>query len=514
MVNRYDWYEGQSKASLVEFANHYLQHNYAVIYKKQGTDPNVVKVEKPPITPITLNRDGLSAFATSFLQQKPADLEPTFVDFTTALHRVKLANGIELSYVENPVNDLFRLDFIFEMGTLSNKRLTLIDLYSELVGTSKYKAADLAMAFFRLGVRFDLHTHYRRTYLTLRGLNRSFLESLQLLEHFVAACAVDESVMPSLIADIFTKRANAKHNKKIILNQAMINFGRFGKQSPYTHRLNADEIAATKAADLAELISNLFAVEHQVYYYGPDSFDEVAKNIERHHHVSANLVPTPANRQYQEAQQTENKVWFVHFPMVQTELLMTSTGTPQFNFSEFLFQDWYNEYFGSGLSSIVFQEIRESKAFAYSCYAYAAFPRTKDGAHYLAAFLGTQPDKISDALPSMLDLIQNMPVYPDQIEYARLSQLKQIASENLKPSQIFWEAQAAKDLGFFQDVRRDCYNRLQFSDASDLLNYHQKYITNRHFNIMVLGDRNHVDFNFLNQFGQVEELSLEDVFGF
>ena len=58
--------------------------------------------------------------------------------------------------------------------------------------------------------------------------------------------------------------------------------------------------------------------------------------------------------------------------MVQVELLLVSKGTARFNLEEYVFAEWYNQYFGYGLSSIVFQDIRESKALAYAAYAYAA----------------------------------------------------------------------------------------------------------------------------------------------
>ena len=48
----------------------------------------------------------------------------------------------------------------------------------------------------------------------------------------------------------------------------------------------------------------------------------------------------------------------------------------------------FNEYFGSGLSSIVFQEIRESKAL-YSARAYFSTPSKLEKSHYVTAYLNT-----------------------------------------------------------------------------------------------------------------------------
>jgi predicted Zn-dependent peptidase len=51
-----------SKDDVMKYAQENLNDNYVLIYKKTGEDPNVVKVEKPPITPVKINREDQSEF--------------------------------------------------------------------------------------------------------------------------------------------------------------------------------------------------------------------------------------------------------------------------------------------------------------------------------------------------------------------------------------------------------------------------------------------------------------------
>jgi hypothetical protein len=45
-----------SKKEVVDFANKFFtDHNYVIIYKRKGEDKSIVKVEKPPITPVETN---------------------------------------------------------------------------------------------------------------------------------------------------------------------------------------------------------------------------------------------------------------------------------------------------------------------------------------------------------------------------------------------------------------------------------------------------------------------------
>ena len=56
-----------TKEELVKFANKYFKEdNYVVVYKRTGRDTTLYKVEKPIITPIKINRDSTSQFASDF----------------------------------------------------------------------------------------------------------------------------------------------------------------------------------------------------------------------------------------------------------------------------------------------------------------------------------------------------------------------------------------------------------------------------------------------------------------
>ena len=79
------------------------------------------------------------------------------------------------------------------------------------------------------------------------------------------------------------------------------------------------------------------------------------KIIRRHRGRQRNCpLPAPA---ISSSFHRKNEVFFVDFPIVQVDVMMISRGTPQFNLEEHLMREFYNEYFGFGMSSIVFQEI-------------------------------------------------------------------------------------------------------------------------------------------------------------
>lgn len=514
-VTRFEKLKQFSKQDVIDFARRYLRDdNFVAVHKHQGEDPSVLKVEKPPITAVELNREGVSAFAQDFLQIETPRLEAQFVDFDDHINTTKLSNGILLDYVHNKDNELFRLDFIFEMGKNSHKKLSLAILYLPYLGTGKFSAQDLQKEFFRLGLSFDVFVEEERVYITLSGLESSIEEGLQLVEHIMADLRADHQALRNVIADILTKRENIKRDRSTILREALGSYARYGATSPFTYRLSEAELNDTTPKELVDWLHDLFNFEHRIYYYGQRPVEAVVALLEQNHRAPASRKPLLPNRFFPQITTDTNKVYFLDFPIVQTDVMMVSRGTPFFNLEEHLMRELYNEYFGYGLSSIVFQEIRESKALAYATYAYYSSPRKKDLAHYLQAYVGTQPDKLSDAIPALIQIIEDMPVAEGQIEHARRSLIKQIESERLRPSKLYWEARAAFDLGYESDLRRPLYHRLREISVRDFLQFQHEYVKGRAFTFLVLGSRNQIDMNYLANFGQVQELSLEEVFGY
>ena len=62
-VARIDRMSKITKQDVVEWANKYLgPESYAIIYKREGKDPDEQKIAAPKITPILTNRDSQSEF--------------------------------------------------------------------------------------------------------------------------------------------------------------------------------------------------------------------------------------------------------------------------------------------------------------------------------------------------------------------------------------------------------------------------------------------------------------------
>ena len=199
--------------------------------------------------------------------------------------------------------------------------------------------------------------------------------------------------------------------------------------------------------------------------------------------------------------------------MVQTEMLLFTKQKP-YTEGDLPMINLFNEYFGSGLSSIVFQEIREAKALAYSAYSFVTTPSKPDRSHYVQAYIGTQVDKQKEATKAMLELMNNMPEVNDQYEGAKLAALKKIETSRTKENSLFWRFLSAKELGRDYDINTKVYPAIKEMQLSDLKNYFDNNIKGKNYAFLVIGNKKLVNKKALSEQGEYKELTLEEIFGY
>lgn len=502
-----------TKQELVQFVNEQYKNNYVVSYKRIGTDATIHKVDKPQITPVVMNRDTQSAFVTKFDSVKSERIAPVFVDYKKEISNESFKDGIEFNYVKNQFNELFELYYIFDMGADNNRELALAVKYLPYLGTDKYSAADLQKEFFKKGLSFDVSSSKDQVYVTLKGLDESFEDGLQLFEHILASAQPDTQALKDMVDGILKEREDAKLKKGMILNSAMVSYAKYGPNSSFANILSEQELKNLDAQKLVEFIKSLTSYKHRIFYYGKNSPEAIKPLLDKYHVVPKTLQDYPAAKVFTELETTENKVYFCNYEMVQAEMILLSKGE-LYNKSLAPQISLFSEYFGGGLSSIVFQEIREQKALAYAAYAAYTIPRLKNESHYAIAYIGTQADKLPAALDAMTALMSDMPQVQRQYDDSRDAAMKIIENERIVGSSIFWNYETAKRRGLEYDIRKDIYTQMQTATVTDLANFFNAQIKGKKYNYLVLGKKGNVDLKMLEKIGPVEELPLEKIFNY
>ena len=503
-----------TKKEIMDFASEmFTNENYVIVYKRMGEDKNVEKVDKPAITPVEANRDIESEFLKEWMRLSSSATEPKFVDYKKDIQRAALDNDIPLSVVPNTINDLFELYYVFDMGSDNDLELALALSYLPYLGTNDYSAAALEQEFFKYGLSFNVSVGSDRTYVTLSGLEANMEKGVELLEHILANVKADKDKYEEMVGLMLKERSDAKLNKSVILNRAMASYAQYGPDSRFKHQLSEKELRSYNPNRLIDRVHDLTTYPHEVFYYGNKDLGAVKMMLNKQHKVPARKNSYPEARKFTELPTTENKVYFVHYDMVQAMILRMSKDE-QFNKELIPVAQLFNEYFGSGLSSIVFQEIRETRALAYSAYANYSIPSMADDAHYVRSYVATQADKMQDAIEAMSEIMNDMPQAEQQFAQSVEASIKKIQSERVTRSSVYCNYQQALRRGLDYDVRADVYDALQGMTINDLNNFFDEHIADRNYTYLVIGDRSKLDMEYLRSLGSFEELTLEQIFGY
>ncbi|MGG8494890.1 M16 family metallopeptidase [Tenacibaculum sp. TC6] len=500
-----------TKQQLVDFANKFYQNNYVLVYKRKGEDKNIFKVENPGITPVNLNRDKASEYIQAFNKIESAPLQPKFIDYKTAIKETKTANDINVSYVLNEKNDLFDLNIIFDMGKDNNKKLSLAAGYLEYLGTDKYSAEDIKKEFYKLGIDYYVSAQDDKTFVGLRGLKENLAKGLELLEDLWDNAKADQEAYDKYVEKIYKERQDGKTQKGNILWGGLMNYGKYGENSRLRDIMQIDELQAISPEELVNIIKDMKNYKQRIFYYGKD-VEAAVGALNTHHKIYGDLKDYPEAKKYEEIE-TGGNVFYTNYDMVQTEMLFLAKGKP-FDPKNLAASTLFNTYFGSGLSSIVFQEIRESKSLAYSAFAAYDDADKKDSPNYVLAYVGTQANKLSQAVDAMMDLMNNMPEAEKQFNAAKEATLKKIAAQRITKSNIFWSYERLKKLGIDNDNREEMYNTIKNMTIQDLKGFFDGNIKGESYNVMVIGNKNDLDVKSLQKLGKITELDVDYLFNY
>ncbi|MCT2561090.1 M16 family metallopeptidase [Chryseobacterium herbae] len=505
-LNELDEYQDFTKEDVVDFVNAFFKDNYVIVYKEKGVNDQLVRVENPGITPIKINREAQSDFLKEIVAEKTEDIQPEFIDYEKEILTDTIKDK-KLSFVLNKYNDIAQVHFIFPFGSDHDRDLGISTQLLQYLGTEDLSPEDLKKEFFKIGVSNDFKTTNNQLLISLSGLEENIEKGIALLQHWMYDVKPDQEIYKQFVETVLENRQATRKDKNRIMT-ALTNYTKLGSFSRYTDIISKEELESSNAEVFTDRMKKLLKYPYQVFYYGK-KLENFKQYIGQYVENESFQIPEP--KQYPEPE-TNGNVYFTDYDMVQMEMSKVGRGH-EVNTSNFGKINVFNEYFGRGLSSIVFQEIRESKSLAYS--AYVSYAANSELGHpdYITTYIGTQPDKLQTAVSTMGELMNELPEVTIQFENARNAAMKQIASTRITRNNIFFNTLRLKKLGIYHDFRKDIYGQIKTLNFEDVKTFYQTEIKPIHFNTAIIGKKENLDMDAVNEMGTFQELTLKDIFG-
>ena len=502
-----------TKQDIIDFANNYIKDdNYVIVYKRQGVDPNEIKIDKPEITPIFMNRDTASAFLTEIQQSIVEPIEPQFLDYGKDIVRLQTASGIPVLYTPNTTNEIFELTYLFDMGNFNDRMLGMAASYMQYLGTTDMTPEQVKSEFFRMACSFRVKPGNERTYVSISGLAKNMKQAVALFEKLMADAQVNPQAYANLVADELKNRMDTKTDQSQNFS-ALRSYVKWGEQITKVAP-TAQELKETDPQALVDRAHQLFGYKHRILYYGPASQEELVTLLDKVHLVPQELKDVPEGMIMKQVETDETKVFIAPYNAKQIYMAQHSQRGEKYDPAIEPVRQFYTEYFSGSMNAIVFQEMRERRGLAYSAWAGLNEPAYLKYNYEFMSYIATQNDKMMDAINAFNEIINDMPQSEPAFQLAKEALIARLRTDRITKSAILWDYIDAQDLGLTEDPRILFYEMAQKMTLQDVVDFQQKWVKDRTYHYAILGDKNDLNMEELRKLGPVHELTTEDIFGY
>lgn len=503
-----------TKEDVVRVANKYFgQNNYAALYKHQGEDKNELKIAKPQLTPIATNRDKASDFLVEIQNTEVAPIEPVFVDYERDLRFTKTKTGVPVIYTHNTTNDIFRLTYVYNTGTNTDKRYEIGGELLEMAGIKGMTPEQVKNEFYKMACDFNVSVGNERSFVTISGLAENMDRAVELYESLISKPVLDSDTYSKYIDRVEKAQSNAKASQSENFSR-LVTYSRYGQHNPYTDDLKLEQLRAMNGQEFMDAISDMRNYEHEVIYYGPASEKDVLKLLNKKHYTAKKPKVADKTEKYPTVQPTETIVFVAPYDAKQLYMSMIANRGEKYNPELQPLISMYNEYFGGNMSGIVFQEMRESRSLAYSAGAGVSSPSKADRPYVYVTRIATQNDKLMDAIEAFNEIIDEMPQSQASFDLAKKGLDQQLRTSRTIKDGIAWSYINSRELGRKEPANKALYEALPGLTLEDVTRYQQEHVKGNTYYYAILGKIEDLDMDALNKLGRVVILTTEDIFGY
>ena len=502
--------EKLSKDDVMRVANLYYGDNYAVGYRidKQHQLPSI---DKPQIDPLEIDPDRESSFMNEIESLPFVAFQPKYIRANKDYKIKEINPNLSIIHVNNPLNDLFTLEVRIAKGSRHDPMLPYAKRMLDRAGAGNISSNDLKIEWYKLGTDFAFAVRERYSSLIFSGLDENFEASINLGESLIKEPNISDAIWDETKKIILSERDDEQKDPRAISN-ALAHFHRYNKRSRYLERPKDSDLNASSVEDLTLLLSNTLHTKKTILYYGPKSIDEVVNVINKQFDRRSDSDQKQVSfKPLQSFQPQKNQVYFFEKEMAQAQVrLEFSVGN--YDENKIPTSQIFNEYFGGGMASLVFQELREARALAYSAWAHFFTPSFPDEENLLIGSIGCQADKTIEAVHAFMDLMENMPVNQTRWESAHSSILSSYRTNPIPYRGTPGFVYDMIKLKIKEDPRKNRYSFLEGANIKTLEDFYKNSIQPKAKLLSIVGDSKKIDLDELRKIGPLTIIKADQLF--
>lgn len=503
-----------SRNDIMRVASKYFSDDYARAIKTFGHYQKD-KVSQPGYSPVKPKHAGEeSEYAKEIKAMPTQDIKPKLVDFAKDVNTITLAPKARLYTIKNPSNDLFKVELIYHRGIDNDNRIGDVAEYIGNIGTEKNTKNEFAKAMQKLGSSYSIDANRNKFIITLSGFDNNLSASLKLLRELLDNPKADKKKFNEIIKDKKLDEKTAfKDNANIadMMGQKIM----YGNNSIYIKRSCAKDYKKIKPEDLINLFKDIQNYDLSIVYSGKLNDSEVENMIKQEIPVDrSKLDYEPVN--YKLETYSAPTIYIYNNPKARQTVIGSYVNMPQMPTEEDRARlELWGNYFGSGMSSVLFQEIREFRAYAYYSHGYTQIPALPHCANFPTGFsskMGVQSDKSMAAFEVLDSLYKNMPLREKNIMAAKQSEINSINNHypDFRSMGSIIDSYIMK--GYTADPNTAATSIIPKLGFGDCKKFYDDYVKNRPIIYYIVGNMKTLNRDTLAKYGKVVEIKKDDIF--
>ena len=492
-------------------ARQYLGKDYLAIYIEEGKADKGNKIQKPGYKPIEPPVGKQSAYAERFKRMAIGQVDEKFIDFSDV--KVQQINDrSKLYYTQNPENNVFSLTLRYGVG---EREFPKLGIAAELMNNAgimgAYEPQQLKEELSRLNATCQVWADDDYLYITMRGYEETLVQACQLLSKQILMPALDDQQLSRLKGSLLGSRQQRKENVNVLAS-ALSQYLYYGDKSSYLEELTDKELYELQISELTGDINRASNYEAEIFYCGTLPFESTYEVLSKNLPLVANERPTASPQDKPLVQADENIIYFLPNSDAEQAQIFVCLPMDAYDKKDDVLRNAFNQYFSGSFNGLVMNEIREKRSMAYYASAYVTTPSVLGNQTCLIGHIGTQNDKVNDAMDVFMSLLTDMPENPERIDniksYLRQEALTTHPDFRSKAQYL----RVLYQMGYQEDPAKENLPKIDALTFEDIVNFYKQHIQGKKYRIGIIGNAKLIDTNKLSKYGKVVKLNESKLF--
>ena len=491
VLNANDHIQALTKEEIVRVAKKYFSQDHMTISFDEATKTNKAKtLPKPNIKPLEPVKDAKTAYAEAFKKLPKGQLKQTFNNFND-VQVSSLGENITLHYTPNTKNDVFSLTLRYGVG---EHEMPLLPYAAALMnnagimGNPATEGKDFAQQMAELGGDVSYGCNDSYFYISISGEDGNMNKIMNLVSRQLLMPYLEKKQLDAIKGSEFFTRLS-RQKRTAVQKSALMQYALYGDKSAYLDEVPFADIWGMGLPQVQSLLSSARTYALNVFYCGTLTPEQLVAELPLTEGMR------PSNSPFIQEKKTYEKPTVFFLPnsdVQQADLYFYINGQP-YDIASDVYSDAFNQYFSGGFSGIVLNEIRTKRSMAYTAYGVNQTPSLTGKNTNFIGYVGTQSDKVVDAINVYMDLLTTMPADTTRMEAIRaaLKQAAQTAKPSMRGKASTFEAW--KRLGYNDDPAKVNAEKIDNLTYEQIEAFYKENIQGKPITIILMGDPKKID---------------------